>query len=188
MAGPDGKMHADHLVEAKGAFEPQRTANWLIEIHDLPGGDGDTDLIALSLETGFLPNFSNEEISLGYLNEYRYAAGKALFEAGELVVKDFVDRETAGALLRWSRQVYDPSTGQVGFAADYKKEAHILLFGPNGTKLRVWKLRGVWPQARNFGSLDMTSSEKVTITTTLRYDKALPVSGFGPGMLEVPES
>jgi len=180
------KLNADHLAEAQGSFEPQRTANWLLEVHGLPGGD-DLNLIELSLESFAAPRTSNDEIELGYLNERRYVAGKALFETQDLVVKDFVDRQTAGAILRWRRQVYDPSTGKIGLAAYYKKDCNIILFAPDGSQERLWRLQG-WPKAANYGDLNQVQSEKVLITCTLRYDKALPVSGFGDQVLEVPIS
>ena len=165
---------AERIAPQAGGFEPQRQANWTLEIAD-PSIDVN-DVIQFSLESGFLPSRSNEEIELHFGNERRYVAGKALYEAGTLVVKDFVDARTAKIVSDWQELVYNPATGVVGLASQYKKEANIVLFGPNGTGRRVWTLVGLWPQAVNFGSLDMTANDKVTIEMTMRYDVAIPTT------------
>jgi len=166
---------AQQIAASGGAFEPQRQANWFIQIVGLTGGAAAEDILAFSLESGFLPNESNEEIEIQYANERRYVAGKALFETGSLVVKDFVDKGTADTVVKWRKTVYDQATGKVGLAKEYKKNASIVLFGPEGSFKREWRLEGVWPQAVNYGTLDMTANDKVTIEITLRYDKAVPV-------------
>ncbi len=81
---PSG-MSANHIASAQGGFEPLRTFNWLFEAHVASGDEQET--IALSLESGFIPNESNEELEVFYMNERVYVAGKALYEAGTITVK-----------------------------------------------------------------------------------------------------
>lgn len=45
----------------------------------------------------------------------------------------------------------------------------LVLFDGCGEPMERWTLGGVWPQAINFGELDYSSSEEVTIELTLRY-------------------
>lgn len=158
---------ADHIAAAAGTFEPQRQNNFQIEI---PLSGSDKDYISMSLQAVPLPNESNEEVEIKFQNESRYVAGKYKVDASQLSIRDYVDQDTRGAIMRWRKQVFDPQTGRVGLAADYKKTAHIVLHGPDGSTERVCKLIGCWPQAINGGTLNMDSAEQVMMEVVLRYD------------------
>lgn len=168
-------INAQHLAPALGFFEPQRAFSWVLEIalDDV----GDQILIMQSLESFGAPKESNDTIELHHGNEVRKVAGKATFEDLTLVVKDFVDSKTAMAVAKWRRLVYNPETGSIGLARDYKKSADLAMFAPDLSSVRVWKLYGVWPKDVDYGTLDMTSSDKVTVSLTLSIDRAIP--GFG---------
>ena len=84
---PSG-MSANHIASAQGGFEPLRTFDWLFEAHVASRVDQET--IALSLESGFIPNESNEELEVFYMNERVYAAGKALYDVGLLTIQTLV--------------------------------------------------------------------------------------------------
>lgn len=166
-------MGADFLAQANGLFEPQRQNNWALEI--ALGNADDERVIRLSLESFQLPNESNNEVAVPYQNETKYVAGKASYATSMLVLKDFVDIGTAAAVVNWRRLVYDPVTSRVGLARDYKRRATAILLGPDGTHERKWQYLGMWPQAVEYGSLNMAQGEKVTISVTLRFDKAIPL-------------
>ena len=112
-----------------------------------------------------------EEIELPYLNEARYVAGRARYEAIPLVVKDMVDVGVATAVKTWFEQVHNPATHKVGLARNYKKVADIIMIAPDGTLERTWRLHGCWPTYINYGDLDMNSNEIVRIELNLRYDR-----------------
>jgi hypothetical protein len=169
----------DHLANAAGGYEPQRQNHWIVQL-GLPGRDD--EIIQFSAESSALPTVSVEEVELNYINIRRYAAGRAVYEVIPLVLKDMVDRGTADAMERWHERVYNPLTDQVGLAAGYKQEAQLILFGPNGSLERTWRLIGCWPLSVAYGALDYGSSDKVLIETQLRYDKALP-EGLAGGVL-----
>jgi len=168
---------ADHIAKEGGGFEPQRQHNWTLVVGNLPG----MDLVQLSLASGFLPRGGNDEVEVPFGNERVYVAGKAIWEAGSVVCRDYVDRDVAATLWRWRTQVYNPQTGQIGLARDYKKQGEIWLFGPNsiegsaGYRTRVWVVRGMFPIAASWAAqgLDMASSQQVMIDITFRFDKAL---------------
>lgn len=168
-------LSAQHLAPSQGFFEPQRQYNWALEI--ALDDAGDQVVIMQSLESFEAPKVEVEEIELAYANEYRYVAGKARFDESSLVVKDFVDIGTANALQKWFQQVYNASTGSIGLAKDYKKIADLTLVSPDQSTTRIWKLIGIWPRRVEFGDLDMTGSDKVVLTASLRFDRA--VAGVG---------
>lgn len=161
---------ARHIANQAGDFVPQHQNNWLVEIAGLEGDD--KDLIVLSLVSSNLPTEANNIIELPYGNEIRKVAGKATFEDIPLIVRDYVDRDVRGALVRWRRQVYDTRTGNVGLPSEYKKTAEMILQATNGTQLRTVRLIGVWPSTMNPGALDMASADPVQIEMTLTYDRA----------------
>ena len=173
-------MNANFLAPSQGFYEPQRQFNWALEI--ALDDAGDQQLIVTGLESFDGVSESNDEIELQYANEKRYVAGKATFEAAPLVLKDMVDIGIAAAIVRWRRQVYNPETGSIGLARDYKKNADLTIVAPDQSSVRIWKFVGMWPQAVKYGSLDMTASDKVNVEVTLRYDKAIASTGLNSGL------
>ena len=193
---------ADHLAQEGGGFEPQRNHNWAVQFN-LPQGGGD-DIIKLSLVAGFLPISMNENVTISYGNEEVYVAGKVSSEVGSMTCRDWVDQPTATLLFNWRRTVYNPYTGAINLARNYKHDASIILSSPNvddtaptttfegrdllpypGTPVytRVWKLQGCWPirVVHAPQGLDMTNSGMVMVSVDVRFDKAIPVFAFGDG-------
>lgn len=167
-------MTAAHIAGQAGAFEPQRGNNALLRIFGVPGdviGPKGESILTLSLNGFGLPNITVEALETFFLNERRKIAGTVTFEDMEAVYKDFVDMPTASILKTWHEQVYNPVTGNVGLARNYKKTGLIELFGPNNTFRRFWFVQGVWPSVFNAGAIDMASAEPVLVTMTLTYDK-----------------
>ena len=167
-----GVNSADMLAAQNGGFEPQRQSNWELIIAP-PGGAADAEAIKLAIISSSLPSESSDEIELNYGNEKRYVAGKTTFEAIPLVINDFVDKTIRDIFVRWRRNVYKAKSGAIGYARDYKVDATIVLYGPDGVSdVRECKLFGCWPQAVTGGTLDHASSEPVQMEVQLRYDKA----------------
>ena len=73
----------------------------------------------------------------------------------------------------WANKVYNPADGKVGWAKDYKVEGDLILFAPDGTKKRRWRLVGLWPKNVRMGEGDMTQSRANRIQVTFRVDKIL---------------
>lgn len=159
---------ADHIAAEAGSLEPQRQNNFAVEI---PLDNSDKDLILMGLHGFSLPQQSNEPIEVEYQNEKRKVAGQVNVEEANLILKDSVDTDTRGAILRWRKQVYDPQTGKIGLAADYKKELHVVLQGPDGSSIRVARLIGTWPSADPAVELSMEGAEKILMECPIQVDK-----------------
>ena len=171
-------VSADHIAAEAGAFEPQRKNNFTLIIPLT-----DTVLLQRSLDSFPLPKEANEEIAINFGNEVRKVAGRANFENLELVLKDFVDQQIAQLVVSWRRQVYNPTTGAIGYARDYKKKGEVIMFGPDGNLQRKWKLIGCWPSRMDPGGGDMNAAENNKISVTITIDKAIESnpSGIGSG-------
>ena len=162
-------MTADRLAAGGGDFEPQRTNNGMLYIE----GMNDGDLLQLSLETFPLPKQSNGLIEMDFINEKRKVAGKVIIDDLEVQFKDFVDRETAKVLWDWRLLVYNPVTGQIGLARNYKKNGIMTLFAPDGSYQRIWELKGLWPMNMDPGDIDMAGEDIVRINMSIAIDKAV---------------
>lgn len=160
-------LGASHL--ASQGFEVQRTNNFEIQIDNV----SKVRPLILAVVSGFLPNESNEVISLNYGNTTITVAGKANANgSGSLVVRDLVQEDIEQIIDEWRKTVYNKETDAIGFAADYKKPAYVTQYAPDGTLLRVWNLEGVWPSAVDYGQVSYESPGVKTINITLQYDKA----------------
>lgn len=159
---------ADHIAAEAGAFEPQRKNNFAIEI---PLPNADKDLVLVALQGFSLPKQGNDVVELQYQNEKRKVAGQVSVDESTLTLKDYVDVDTRGAILRWRKQVYDPQTGKVGLAKNYKKTVHVVMTAPDGTSQRVAKLVGAWPSADPTIDLAMDGGDAVMMECPIAIDK-----------------
>ena len=160
-------LGASHLASA--GWEIQRTNNFEISIE----GVGEQErLLTLSVVGGSLPSESNNPIPVQYGNTTIQVAGVYEIQAGSLTVRDFIQKDVERLIEEWRSTVYNKETDAVGFAADYKKQARITQFAPDGSFERTWKIEGVWPSSVNYGSVDQSNNGLKQIEITLQYDKA----------------
>jgi len=173
-------MSADHIAQQGGGFEPQRQNNWSLEIVGLTGND--QDLIALALSgVSEIPGAENATVEIAYQNEKRYVAGQAVTGPFTLTLVDYVDQAIRDAIIRWRRQVYDPTTGNIGLAKNYKMTGNLILNAPDDSSYRQGQLLGIWPNKDPGGALDMNSSEKVLIEVPIVVDKVVWALGITTG-------
>lgn len=126
------------------------------------------------VKTSARPNYDIEETELNFLNAKTWIAGKLTWQS---ITVNYID---AGArdlqnLYKWIGQNAQLNNNvdfnQGTSFQDYAADAFLVLYDGCGNAMEQWKLFNVWPQAVNFGELDYTSSEEVTIELTLRYDQ-----------------
>jgi hypothetical protein len=169
--------NADHIAQQAGGFEPQRQNNFSLEILGLTGND--KDLISLALSgISEIPGAENATIEIAYQNEKRYVAGPAVVGPFTLSLVDYVDMGVRDAVLRWRSQVYDPTTGNIGLAKNYKKLGNLILNAPDDSSYRVGQLIGIWPNTDPKGGLDMNSGEKVLMEIPIVVDKVIWAQGI----------
>jgi len=168
-------VSADHIAAQKGAFEPQRKNNFSLNF-TIRDGTGVDKLIKQSLDSFTWPKEENTPIDIAFGNEKRKVAGVASFDNCELVLKDFADQPVMREIIKWRRKVYKPLTGEIGLAKDYKEQGEVVMFAPNGTLERRWKLMGMWPSKMDPGGGDMNSNTNNLISVTITIDKAVEVN------------
>jgi len=134
------------------------------------------DTVRLSVNKAFVPNFSQEEIVIQRGNAKIYAASVPTFEAGNLVVNDFIGLDTKSVLLAWQRLSYDITTETVGRMEDYKKDCTLIEYTPDYVPIRSWRLVGCWCKSITENEFSMEDSGKRMITANIRFDRAIPIS------------
>jgi len=132
------------------------------------------------------PNLTIEETEINFLNSKMWIPGKASWETITVTFYDIAGPDTVQgmtALYSWLATTFNFSGKQVPYSQSSKKgqrggggqgyaaTAYIDLYDGCGTSLESWELNHVWPQAVNFGELDYSSSEEVTLELTLRYSE-----------------
>ena len=177
-------MGASHL--ASDGYEVQRTNNFeiiLSGLGEITGNASDTRTIKLAIESGFLPSEENTVQELNYFNTNIKVAGTATYSGGSIVVKDIISQgsDIESIIVAWRKAVYDPTpnsatTDRIGLAFNYKTDARVVQYAPDGSMERTWKLLGVWPSSVNYGNLEYGSGGSIkTIEIALQYDKAIRI-------------
>lgn len=128
------------------------------------------ETITLAAESTSLPTWTNEELTIPGGNRDFKIAGKMTFNSTNLTLKDFIEADTAGILAAWKKLIGDPETGRMAWAYQYKVNAKWIEYAPDGTMGRIWVLHGAWPQEVNFGTLELSTSDKKPVEVTLAYD------------------
>nr|DAQ48037.1 MAG TPA: Baseplate wedge protein [Bacteriophage sp.] len=157
-------------------YEVQRTNNFrfVVSLDEFTNNStmSSGDIIELACDSAGLPTTSNDAIELDYGNSNVKVAGKSTTDDISVAVKDFIEPDVENILWQWRMKVYNPETGKVGWAVNYKKDCMIVQYGPNGEVLRKWKCEGCWPTTLDLGDMDYSSGDKKQITMTLSVDTA----------------
>lgn len=165
------RMSSHHLGSQGGGWEPQRKFDFEFQGYGIPGAD----LIKLGVKTINPGGQVNEAIDLPYLNDVVKVAGQGKANDAEVVCRDFVDQAVYKSLMDWRKLVQDPETGNIGLASSYKKNADIVLIGPDGSTERKLQLKGCWPKSVIGEQLDYTAgTNEYTVTVTLAVDYVVP--------------
>jgi len=118
------------------------------------------------------PSFNITPVVIDHVNVQRKFKGKIEWQDISLTLYDPISPVSAAAVHEWLLFHHEASTGVDGYAEDYKREIQLDALGPDGEVVETWVLYGAFIANCNFGSLDWSSSEPLTIELTLSYDYA----------------
>lgn len=177
-----------HLANNPNIYEIARTNNFEFIVTDIDGilkAGSDTvsyanaqEVIRLSVVSCPIPHFSQNAIEVKRGNTTLYYAGVPTFQAGTVVLNDYIGADTAGVLEAWQNLSYNVKTEKVGLASDYKKDCYLIEYTPDYQAVRKWILRGCWVSGLSETEMSNDNNEKKRINATIQYDRAeLDVSG-----------
>lgn len=168
-----------HIGNQSGGFEPQRVNSIILVI---PGLGQDGDEISLALQSFTIPpilgNTNPVMIQRGLIA--KKFAGNVTFDVLTIDFKQYVDRPTLEALVKWRQRVYNPVTKQINAAAVYKRDAEIIFIPPAGSGGQQQSIitKGLFPLSINQGNADLASDDTLNINCPFEYDECLPGQGF----------
>ncbi len=145
-------------------WEPKKAHQFIMEIDGVP-----SYLIKASAK----PSMTNGEIALDHVNVQRYVKGKSVWNTITVSLYDAIVPSGAQAVMDWVRLHHESATGRDGYKSMYQKRIVLMQLSPLGEVLEKWTLNNAFITETNFGQLDWSSEEVVTIEMTLRYDWAL---------------
>ena len=143
-------------------YEPLRAFQWYLEI------DG---IDAFTAKTASRPNKSHEDITLDWVNEKRYLAGKGAWQELDIELYDPIAPRQSQKVMEWLRLVHDDATGRMSYSEVYKKTFTLKMLDGQGLVVEKWRCKGAWPKNVVFGNLDYASNEAMTVKFTIRADK-----------------
>ena len=147
-------------------FEPKRQNRFLFQFLD------DT-LPAYIARSASRPSFTQETITIDYLNSKRYLAGKFEWNTMTIGLHDPIAPSAAQRVMEWARLAHETISGRDGYAAFYKKNFQLISLDPVGAPVELWEIRGAFVTDASFGDLDMASGEVQTIDLTIRMDECI---------------
>jgi len=130
------------------------------------------DICPLHVVSCSLPLPNVEPIEVPHFNVTNKVAGKPTFDNVELVVRQTFQPNAIHQLWNWMRKVFDPETGQVGYAADYKRTGTLNQYDQKGVLIASWTLYGIWPS--NVSGIDHNydGAEPIQVTISMSVDYA----------------
>lgn len=180
-----------YLADNPDLFEPQRSNNFEFVVTGISSllragvqeevADERRDYITngqevvrLSVVKCPFPGFTQDTVSIKRGNSTVNFAGTPSFDAGTLVVNDFIGADSKSVLLAWQRLSYDVTTEKVGRASSYKKDCTLIEYSPDYEMVRYWELKGCWVKSVTQDDFDAEDGSKKTISAQIVYDRAIP--------------
>ena len=168
-----------------GVLHPKHKNRWRALFTGLGGilgsNAGVPNDLSLQVITATRPNISYEEVQLDRYNSRVYVAGKHTFEPCTITVEDDVTNRAANAIqtqLEKQQRLIGatgPWLNTEATAFTYKFGMLLEMLDGNETVVESWKYEGCFLQAVDWGDLDYSTGEKMTINLTVRFDHARQV-------------
>lgn len=151
----------------------KRKFRWLFNIQNISLGNND----ALPCSKAGRPKLNLKEMQAEHLNETISYPSKPEWQPVQI---SLWDRCTGvqNPIFTWLKQQYDPtSTGCSNWypcidPLSFKTCCTLQLFDGCGVMIEGWTFEHCYPQNTDWGELDMSSSDIVTVDFSLRYDRA----------------
>jgi len=145
------------------SWEPKKAHQFVMSIDGIP---------SYLVKASGKPTISNGEITLDHINVQRYVKGKSVWSNLTVTLYDAIVPSGAQAVMEWIRLHHESATGRDGYSSFYKKDVALRQLSPLGEVIEEWQLKGTFITESNFGDLDWSTEDAVTISLTLRYDWA----------------
>ena len=165
MADVKGKMSTKGLTGLLGDI--RKVNNFIVHIEDVTEDGNSLDLV---IQQAFLPQVSLQALEFRHGNDAKKLAGVASFQSGSMTILDTLSRAEYDALVDWFYDTYNPETGAIGLASEYKKSGYITEFAADGRYQRRWTVEGMFISDLQLGTLDAAGSDMKQVQLTIQID------------------
>jgi hypothetical protein len=126
------------------------------------------------------PQMQQNAVEVHSYNSISYYAGKAVWQAVTLTVRDDVSNAVSrlvGYQMQKQMNFFQQTSAEAG--SNYKFQMFIeTLDGGNDAVLEQWILEGCFLESVNYETFDYTSADAMTIEMSVRYDNATQQGGL----------
>lgn len=165
-----------------GILHPKHKNRWRVTFANMGGGI-DSQPVSMQAVTVTRPKLSFEEIELHRYNSRAWVAGKHNWEPLSLTIEDDVTG-TASTVIQAQLQKQQwliGAEGQwlaaAGEGSLYKFVTYIDQLDGNDQVIEKWTVEGCYIQNADYGDLDYSSNDQLTISLTIRFDHARQTLG-----------
>lgn len=173
--------HVTNSDAGRADYEPARSTDFelfvtgLDNLLDDVNGETAQEVIRFAVAKTSVPHFTIDALQQRRGNTVQKFAGTPSFDAGELELYDWIGQNTKSILMAWQAKACNLETGKTGILTDYKKDATLVEYSPDGQAIRAWDMYGCWISGISedaFSHADNQSERR--LRATMQYDMALP--------------
>ena len=149
----------------------KRKFRWMLKLSNVSGEGVD----ALPPLRSSRPSLSFKEMEVQHLNETIFYPSKPEWKPIPLSLYDIKQKkDSINPVIEWIKSIYNAKSGtwEPSVSSGFKRDCTLEMYDGCGNILETWKFENAWPQNIEFGELDMSSSDVMTMDLTLRYDRA----------------
>jgi len=149
----------------------KRKFRWMLKLDGI-SGEGVNALPPLRSSR---PSLSFKEMEVQHLNETIFYPSKPEWKPFPLSLYDIKQKkDSTNPVIEWIKSIYDTKSGdwKPSVSSGFKRNCTLEMYDGCGNVIETWTFENAWPQNIEFGELDMSSSDVMTIDLTLRYDRA----------------
>lgn len=161
--GPTSIAETSDFFKNAFTWEPKYQHRFIMTVDGIP---------SYLIKSSAKPSFSSGEVVLDHINIKRKLKGKTVWNSLSITMYDAIVPSGAQSVMQWARLHHESATGRDGYSTQYKKDIRLQQLSGLGEVIEEWTLYGAYLQDVNFGSLDWSTEDVVTIEATLNYDYA----------------
>lgn len=164
-----------------GLLQPKTKQKFRVRVTQFGPVNGGLELTQ-QVVTVARPTMTQDSVKVDSYNSIAYYAGKAVWSAVSLVVRDDVSNSVSrliGYQMQKQMNFFQQTTAESG--SNYKFQMYIeTLDGGNDNVLEQWILEGCFLESVNYEGFDYSSADAMTIEMSVRYDNATLQGGLMP--------
>jgi hypothetical protein len=188
-----GIYHPKHKNRWKATFTGLGGSRMLPNPAAAISSAGISNAVTMQVVKMSRPSLSWEETSLHRYNSIAYVANKHSWEPISITLEDDVNSRASLALQNQAekQQLLLGGAGGVAIggalqgspnflqpaavASEYKFACELAMLDGGNQILETWVLQGCWFKSINYGDVDYSAGDQVTIDVSLRYDHAYQI-------------